>query len=129
MPLSAFSDRGPAILADPSLLSISQREEEEEEEEEEEKEKEEKGGDRDKKELINGKRKEATETQQSNGIVWILDEEAQSVTSADGKIKFCIFDICAVHIEVIVQAGFRRSVKLQLRPLESVPVEERVTSV
>ena len=55
---------------------------------------------------------------------FVLDEERQVVTSADGRLRFAIFDKCAVRITVEEGAGHRRTLVLQLVPREHLPPSE-----
>lgn len=57
---------------------------------------------------------------------FILDEEKQTVVSADGSIRFSVFDKCAVRIAVEEGASHRRSLKLTLVPRDELPASDRV---
>jgi exosome complex exonuclease DIS3/RRP44 len=55
---------------------------------------------------------------------FVLDEERQVVSSADGRLRFTIFDKCAVRIVVEEGAGHRRQLVLSLVPREQLPATE-----
>jgi exosome complex exonuclease DIS3/RRP44 len=55
---------------------------------------------------------------------FVLDEERQVVTSADGKLRFAVFDKCAVRITVEEGVAHRRSLVLSLVPRGQLPPSE-----
>ncbi|KAI8464454.1 MAG: hypothetical protein J3K34DRAFT_526194 [Monoraphidium minutum] len=55
---------------------------------------------------------------------FVLDEERQVVTSADGALRFAVFDKCAVRIRVEEGAGHRRALVLSLVPRGELPAGE-----
>lgn len=57
---------------------------------------------------------------------FVLDEERQTVASADGSVRFSIFDKCAVRIAVEEGAGRRRQLVLALVPRALLPESERM---
>ncbi|KAG2491107.1 hypothetical protein HYH03_010551 [Edaphochlamys debaryana] len=60
------------------------------------------------------------------GPSFILDEEAQSVTAADGSVCYRVFDKCAVRIVVEEGMGHRRTLVLSLVPRSELPEGERM---
>jgi exosome complex exonuclease DIS3/RRP44 len=70
--------------------------------------------------------KQDKNTKQQQQEQWLLDEERQTVRSADGRQSFTIFGKCAVRITVEEGAGHRRALVLQLAPRDLVPEAERV---
>lgn len=59
-------------------------------------------------------------------LQYVLDEEKQTVTSADGSVRFAVFDKCAVRIAVEEGAAHRRSLVLSLVPRSELPAEDLV---
>lgn len=57
---------------------------------------------------------------------FVLDEEKQCVVSADGAVRYSVFDKCAVRISVVEGAARRRSIKLALVPRSELAAEDRV---
>ena len=62
----------------------------------------------------------------NNRADFVLDEEAQSVASTDGTVRFTIFDKCAVRLAVELTAGRRQQLVLTLVPREELPPSERM---
>eukprot|EP00775_Hariotina_reticulata_P011972 gene11972-12115_t len=67
--------------------------------------------------------KDAVNNQQQQ---YILDEEKQTVVSADGRTSFTVFDKCAVRISVEEGASHRRSLALALLPRDDLDPADRV---
>ncbi|GLC34112.1 hypothetical protein PLESTB_000838700 [Pleodorina starrii] len=63
---------------------------------------------------------------QSGQQQFLLDEEAQTVTSADGSVRFALFDKCAVRICVEEGEAHRRSLVLSLVDRGELPESERM---
>ncbi|KAG2423316.1 hypothetical protein HXX76_015463 [Chlamydomonas incerta] len=57
---------------------------------------------------------------------FLLDEEAQTVTAADGSVRYSVFDKCAVRIAVEEGVAHRRSLVLTLVDRAELPDSERV---
>ncbi len=57
---------------------------------------------------------------------FLLDEEAQTVTAADGSVRYAVFDKCAVRIGVEEGVAHRRSLVLTLVDRAELPDSERV---
>ncbi|EFJ53011.1 hypothetical protein VOLCADRAFT_55673 [Volvox carteri f. nagariensis] len=57
---------------------------------------------------------------------FLLDEEAQTVTSADGSVRFALFDKCAVRISVEEGVAHRRTLVLSLVDRSELPESERM---
>ncbi len=64
--------------------------------------------------------------QQQRPQQFLLDEEAQTVTSADGSVRFALFDKCAVRISVEEGVAHRRTLVLTLVDRNNLPEDERV---
>lgn len=56
----------------------------------------------------------------------VYDEERQTVRSACGAVRHCVFDPCAVRISVEEGAGRRRALRLRLVPRSELPEGEAV---
>lgn len=57
---------------------------------------------------------------------WLLDEERQTVRTADGSQVYSLFDKCAVSIHVEETTGHRQTLVLELVPREQLPASEVV---
>jgi exosome complex exonuclease DIS3/RRP44 len=64
--------------------------------------------------------------QQQQQQQFVLDEDKQTVVSADGSMRYSVFDKCAVRISVVEGAARRRSIKLALVPRSELAPEDFV---
>jgi exosome complex exonuclease DIS3/RRP44 len=67
-----------------------------------------------------------TDQQQQQQQQFMLDEDKQTVVSADGSMRYSVFDKCAVRISVVEGAARRRSIKLALVPRSELAPEDIV---
>ncbi|GFR51506.1 hypothetical protein Agub_g13921 [Astrephomene gubernaculifera] len=73
-----------------------------------------------------GQQQQPPQQQPQQRLQFLLDEEAQTVTSTDGSVRFAVFDKCAVRISVEEGEAHRRTLVLTLVDRAELPESERM---